>query len=134
MAELSLLFIWLYYLDMIRVIYGRYKNDWITTRNQQLKPRLGDWKKVIKILLSKQGVTDTSGSSSPQDTDLKKKSWWGGKGKTKDTEDSTCKQTIANLSVETLQEDLKMINELEKEGEDAWEMNDPDAMDQLEHL
>ena len=30
-----------------------------------------------------------------------------------------------------------MINELEKEGEegeDAWEMNDPDVMDQLEHL
>ena len=91
MAELSLLFIWLYYLDMIRVIYGRYKQDWITTRNQQLKPRLGDWKKVIKVLLSKQGVTDTSGS--PQDSDLKltTKTWWGGKAKTKDTEDAHCK-------------------------------------------
>lgn len=47
MAELSLLFIWLYFLDMIRVIYGRYKNDWIITRNQQLKGRLENWKKVI---------------------------------------------------------------------------------------
>lgn len=28
MAELTMLFIWLFFLDMIRIIYGRYKNDW----------------------------------------------------------------------------------------------------------
>ena len=28
-------------------IYGRYKQDWIITRNQQLKGRLENWKKVI---------------------------------------------------------------------------------------
>jgi len=34
LAELSLIFVMLYFLDMIKVIYGKYKNDWISTRNQ----------------------------------------------------------------------------------------------------
>ena len=43
MAELSLLFVMLYFLDMIRVIYGKYKNDWISTRNQYLKAKISNW-------------------------------------------------------------------------------------------
>lgn len=33
MAELTMLFIWLFFLDMIRIIYGRYKHDWTIVRN-----------------------------------------------------------------------------------------------------
>jgi hypothetical protein len=60
MAELTLLFIWLYIMDMIRVIYGRYKHDWIKTRNQQLKERIPAWAKVVKLLIQKQSKDDGS--------------------------------------------------------------------------
>jgi len=53
MAELSLLFILLFILDMIRIIYGRYKNDWTEIRNVQLKENMSSYKRVIACLQKK---------------------------------------------------------------------------------
>lgn len=47
MAELTMLFIWLFFLDMIRIIYGRYKNDWTIVRNEQLRENISSYKRVI---------------------------------------------------------------------------------------
>jgi hypothetical protein len=50
MAELTMLFIWLFILDMIRIIYGRYKHDWTVVRNAQLKENVPAYKRVITCL------------------------------------------------------------------------------------
>lgn len=53
MAELTMLFIWLFFLDMIRVIYSRYKHDWTLVRNAQLSENVSRYKRVIAGLLEK---------------------------------------------------------------------------------
>lgn len=50
MGELALLFSCLFILDMIRIIYGRYKNDWTEVRNVQLMENMPSYKRVIECL------------------------------------------------------------------------------------
>jgi hypothetical protein len=120
MTELTLLFIWLYIMDMIRVIYGRYKYDWIKTRNQMLKERIGTWKKVIEILIQKQ-KDDEATARTGLDNDLKMAP--------KEPALKSKKSIRLSVKNSSLVEDLKIINELEKQ---EWEIHDQDVMEQLE--
>lgn len=126
MAELTLLFIWLYIMDMIRVIYGRYKYDWIKTRNQMLKERMDGWKKVLQILIEKHKNDEVAARMesvrTALDNDLKEKTV------RKNSALKSKKSFRLNVTKSNLEDDLKIINELEK---GQWEIHDQDVMEQL---
>ena len=67
MYELTLFFICMFFLDMVRIIYGRYKNDWTEVRNVQLKENLSSYKKVIRCLQKRNTSQDNEGGGFADD-------------------------------------------------------------------